>query len=69
MRANGVPERLCTGAGSDWEKFQAWAQTVPLAKTMSEKISALRKWAVGRARNASTANIALVEEPQSKFAT
>jgi SpoVK/Ycf46/Vps4 family AAA+-type ATPase len=43
------------------------AQTVPLAKTMSEKISALRKWAVGRARNASTANIALVEEPPGKF--
>ncbi len=36
------------------------AQTVPLAKTMSEKISALRKWAVGRARNASAENIALL---------
>ena len=31
------------------------AATVPLAKTMSEKINALRKWAVGRARNASVA--------------
>jgi glucuronate isomerase len=29
MRANGVPERLCTGDGSDWEKFAAWAATVP----------------------------------------
>ncbi len=29
MRANGVPERLCTGDASDWEKFEAWAQTVP----------------------------------------
>ncbi len=29
------------------------SQTVPLAKTMSEKISSLRNWAVGRARNAS----------------
>jgi glucuronate isomerase len=29
MRANGVPERLCTGDGSDWEKFEAWAATVP----------------------------------------
>jgi len=29
MRANGVPERLCTGNASDWEKFAAWAQTVP----------------------------------------
>lgn len=31
----------------------ALAATVPLAKTMSEKISASRKWAIGRARNAS----------------
>jgi glucuronate isomerase len=29
MRANGVPERLCTGDASDWEKFDAWARTVP----------------------------------------
>jgi glucuronate isomerase len=29
MRANGEPERLCTGDGSDWEKFSAWARTVP----------------------------------------
>src|ERR1039458_58147 len=30
MRANGVPERLITGADStDWEKFEAWASTVP----------------------------------------
>ena len=29
------------------------SQTVPLAKTMSEKINAQRSWAVGRARNAS----------------
>jgi glucuronate isomerase len=29
MRANGVPERFCTGDASDWEKFEAWAQTVP----------------------------------------
>lgn len=29
MRAAGVPERCCTGDGSDWEKFQAWTQTVP----------------------------------------
>ena len=36
------------------------AATVPLAKTMSEKITALRKWAVGRARNAST--VQTVEE-------
>jgi SpoVK/Ycf46/Vps4 family AAA+-type ATPase len=48
--------------------LSALAQTVPLAKTMSEKISALRKWAIGRARNASVANVALMEEPQSKFA-
>jgi glucuronate isomerase len=29
MRTNGIPERLCTGNGSDWEKFEAWARTVP----------------------------------------
>jgi glucuronate isomerase len=29
MRTNGVPERLVTGDASDWEKFEAWAATVP----------------------------------------
>ncbi len=29
MRTNGVEEKFCTGSASDWEKFQAWAQTVP----------------------------------------
>lgn len=29
MRTNGVDERFCTGNASDWEKFEAWAQTVP----------------------------------------
>ncbi len=29
MRSNGVPERCCTGDASDWEKFEAWARTVP----------------------------------------
>jgi glucuronate isomerase len=29
MRANGVAERYCTGDASDWEKFEAWAGTVP----------------------------------------
>jgi len=29
MRTNGVPERLITGDASDWDKFQAWAGTVP----------------------------------------
>ena len=30
MRSNGVDERLCTGTDtSDWEKFEAWAATVP----------------------------------------
>ena len=29
MRANGVAERYCTGDASDWEKFEAWAKTVP----------------------------------------
>ncbi|MCC6460853.1 MAG: glucuronate isomerase, partial [Saprospiraceae bacterium] len=25
MRANGIPERYCTGEASDWEKFEQWA--------------------------------------------
>ena len=30
MRTNGVPERLITGKDTtDWEKFEAWAATVP----------------------------------------
>ncbi|MCI0691952.1 glucuronate isomerase [candidate division KSB1 bacterium] len=29
MRTNGVDERYCTGNASDWEKFLAWAETVP----------------------------------------
>ena len=29
MRANGVPEKYITGEASDWEKFLAWARTVP----------------------------------------
>jgi len=40
----------------------ALASTVPLAKTMAEKINGLRKWAIGRARNASTAHDAKTVE-------
>ncbi len=29
MRANGVAERYITGDASDWERFEAWARTVP----------------------------------------
>src|SRR5712691_1930187 len=29
MRACGVPERAISGDASDWEKFEAWARTVP----------------------------------------
>jgi glucuronate isomerase len=29
MRANGVDERYCTGDAEPWEKFLAWARTVP----------------------------------------
>jgi glucuronate isomerase len=29
MRANGIAETHCTGNVSDWEKFLAWARTVP----------------------------------------
>jgi len=31
MRANGVAERYCTGDASPYEKFAAWAGTVPFA--------------------------------------
>jgi glucuronate isomerase len=29
LRANGVHEKLIKGNASDWEKFEAWAKTVP----------------------------------------
>ena len=29
MRANGIDERFCTGDADDYEKFEAWAKTVP----------------------------------------
>ena len=29
MRANGINEQFITGGGSDWEKFEKWAETVP----------------------------------------
>lgn len=29
MRTNGVPEKFCTGAASDYDKFLAFARTVP----------------------------------------
>lgn len=29
MRANGIPEHYCTGSAAPYEKFLAWAQTVP----------------------------------------
>jgi glucuronate isomerase len=31
MRANGIAERYCTGDAPPYEKFLAWARTVPLA--------------------------------------
>ena len=30
MRSAGIDERLITGDASDYEKFQAWAKTVPM---------------------------------------
>ena len=30
MRSNGVEERLCTGDASDYDKFLAYARTVPM---------------------------------------
>src|SRR6266481_7947472 len=29
MRADGVPEKFCTGDASPYDKFKAWAHTVP----------------------------------------
>ena len=29
MRTNGIHENYCTGAASDYEKFEKWAETVP----------------------------------------
>ncbi|MFB5673476.1 glucuronate isomerase [Paenibacillus terreus] len=29
MRINGIGEKFITGEAEDWEKFQAWAETVP----------------------------------------
>jgi glucuronate isomerase len=29
LRTNGADESYCTGARSDWEKFEKWAETVP----------------------------------------
>jgi glucuronate isomerase len=29
LRANGIPEKYCTGDASPYEKFAAWAKTVP----------------------------------------
>ena len=29
LRANGVPEKYCTGSATPYEKFTAWARTVP----------------------------------------
>jgi ATP-dependent 26S proteasome regulatory subunit len=37
--------------------LEALGQTVPLARTMDQQISALRAWAEGRARNASVPRV------------
>ena len=29
MRSNGIKEEIITGSGGDWEKFSAWANTMP----------------------------------------
>jgi glucuronate isomerase len=29
MRAHGIEERLCSGDAPDWDRFEAWARTVP----------------------------------------
>ena len=30
MRLNGVPESLCSGSGQEFQRFKAWAETLPL---------------------------------------
>ncbi len=45
----------------------ALGQTVPLAKTMAEKISSQRNWAVGRARNASVPHALEAREPRQQM--
>ena len=30
MRSNGIDEKYITGDGSDYEKFLAWAKTIPM---------------------------------------
>jgi glucuronate isomerase len=30
MRSNGIDEKYCTGDASDYEKFEKWAETVPM---------------------------------------
>jgi len=31
MRSNGIAEKFCTGDASDYEKFEKWAETVPMS--------------------------------------
>ncbi len=31
MRSNGIPEKFCTGDATDFEKFEKWVETIPLA--------------------------------------
>jgi glucuronate isomerase len=31
MRSNGIAERYCTGDTTDYEKFEKWAETIPMA--------------------------------------
>ena len=31
MRAAGMPEELCTGDADPYDKYMAWAKTVPMA--------------------------------------
>jgi len=52
--------------GTDYV-LAALSQTVPLAKTMSEKISAQRNWATGRARNASVPHLVEPESEQRRM--
>jgi glucuronate isomerase len=72
LRAAGVDERFITGAASDWEKFEKWAETVP--KTLGNPLyhwthlELKRMFGIGQLLNHSTAK-SVWEECRAKLAT
>jgi len=72
LRAAGVDERFITGAATDWEKFEKWAETVP--KTLGNPLyhwthlELKRPFGIGLLLNPSTAK-SVWEECRAKLAT